>query len=59
MAIPYSQEKYISKKRKIGAMNLILAICSLIFWVCISTTDGSESVNTAQPVVENVDSEAR
>ena len=54
-----SQEKYISRKRKIGAMNLILAICSLIFWVCINTTDGSESVNTTQPVVENVDSEAR
>ena len=40
-------------------MNLILAICSLIFWVCMYITDGSESVNTTQPVVENVDSEAR
>lgn len=40
-------------------MNLILAICSLIFWVCMYTKDVSESVNTAQPVVENVDSEAR
>lgn len=45
-------------------MNLILAICSLIFWFGIlpklaSTADGSESVNTTQPVVENVDSEAR
>lgn len=58
LCAPNSQE-YISKKRKIGAMNLILAICSLIFWVCINTTDGSESVNTTQPVVENVDSEAR
>ena len=59
LCAPDSQEKYISIKRKIGAMNLILAICSLIFWVCINTTDGSESVNTTQPVVENVDSEAR
>ena len=58
LCAPNSQE-YISKKRKIGAMNLILAICYLIFWVCINTTDGSESVNTTQPVVENVDSEAR
>ena len=58
LCAPNSQE-YVSKKRKIGAMNLILAICSLIFWVCINTTDGSESVNTTQPVVENVDSEAR
>lgn len=64
LCAPDSQEKYISRKRKIGAMNLILAICSLIFWFGIlpklaSTTDGSESVNTTQPVVENVDSEAR
>ena len=40
-------------------MNLILAICSLIFWVYMYITDVSESVNTTQPVVENVDSEAR
>ena len=59
LCAPDSQEKYISKKRKIGAMNLILAICSLIFWVCMYITDVSESVNTTQPVVENVDSEAR